>query len=92
MGDAVRGGVEVEERGVVCGGRCAADTDTDGALRGNREWRGSCDPLCLVDASRRLSLSAAETNLRRTNRVSGSGANARRTLTSGPYFCVDGLL
>jgi hypothetical protein len=39
------GGVRVEERGVVGGGRCAAYTDTDGALRANREWRRSCDPL-----------------------------------------------
>ena len=29
MGDAVGGGVEVEERGAVGGGRCAADTDAD---------------------------------------------------------------
>ena len=68
MGDAVRGVMEVEERGVVGGGRCAAYTDTDGAQRGNREWRGSCDPLYHFETSRWFSLSAAQT-LRRMNRA-----------------------
>jgi hypothetical protein len=56
MGDAVRGVMEVEERGVVGGGRCAAYTDTDCALRGNREWRGSCDRLYHFETSHWFSL------------------------------------
>lgn len=39
MGDAARGGMEVEERVMVYGGRPATYTDTDGARSGKREWR-----------------------------------------------------
>ena len=39
--DGVGGGGEVEERGAVGGGRCAADTDADGALHFGAGLRGT---------------------------------------------------
>ncbi len=83
MGAAVMGGVDVEERGVVGGGRCAAYTDTDGALRGNREWRGCCDPLHHFETSRWFSLIPTET-LRRMNRV---GATLKKLNKLSLFLC-----